>query len=96
MPPRPPISPISYYTSLPTVPPRLSFSTSGWRSSCTSDPSLSPCARQPDGSVHGNARSYGKYNGTNVSISMMLVDDGRKSWRRLCDTPNSDTPQACT
>ena len=23
----------------------------------------------------------------NVSVSMMLVDDGHKSWRRLCDSP---------
>ena len=49
------------------------------------------CARQPDGSVHGKPNSYGRYNGMNVSISMELVDDGRKSWRRLCDIP-----EACT
>ena len=51
-----------------------------------------PCARQPDGSVHGNPQSYGRYDGMNVSLSMMLVDDGHKSWRRLCDSPQP--PQA--
>ena len=55
---------------------------------------LRPCARQPDGSVHGNPLSYGPYDGMNVSLSMMLVDDGQKSWRRLCDSPQP--PQACT
>lgn len=28
-----------------------------------------PCARQPDGSVHGNPRSYGPYDGMNASPS---------------------------
>ena len=44
-------------------------------------------AAQPDGSVHGNARSYGPYEGRNISISIMLNDDGN-SWR-LCDTPEA-------
>ena len=48
-----------------------------------------PDCRQPDGSVHGNARSYGPYEGSVISISTMLNDDGN-SWR-LCDTP-----EACT
>ena len=45
------------------------------------------CTPQPDGSVHGNARSYGPYEGMTISISIMLNDDGN-SWR-LCDTPEA-------
>lgn len=52
-------------------------------------PHSRPCARQPDGSVHGHPQSYGRYDGMNVSLSMMLVDDGHKSWRRLCDSPQA-------
>ena len=58
-----------------------------------------PCARQPDGSVHGNAHSYGPYDGMSVSLSIMMTnehsDDGRKSWR-LCDTPQACTYRTCS
>ena len=56
---------------------------------CTPSLTTRVHTRQPDGSVHGNARSYGPYEGMNISISVMLNDDGN-NWR-LCDTP-----EACT
>ena len=88
---RPPLSPC---LSPPTVPPHLSLLPLGVRSHLQLhlQPTTHPqCARQPDGSVHGKPNSYGPYNGMNVSISMELLDDGRNSWRRLCDIP-----EACT
>ena len=57
--------------------------------SCVCAPSLTTRVhtRQPDGSVHGNAHSYGPYEGRIISTSIMLRDDGN-SWR-LCDTPEA-------
>ena len=66
---------------------------------------VSDCKRvwDPDGSVHGNPRSYGPYEGMNISASVMLIDrgddqgsgqvnNGAASTRKYCDNPQASAP----
>ena len=51
----------------------------------------------PDGSVHGNPRSYGRYEGANISVSVMLIDRGdnrsnQVNTQEYCDSPQASAP----